>query len=65
MQTTEVCNPYCIVDDPITAAQRECMVREAAYYLAEHRGFVCGHELDDWLMAEKLIDATSADRQRS
>lgn len=28
-------------------------ISEAAYYLAEHRGFAPGMALDDWLMAEK------------
>ena len=31
---------------------RHCWIAEAAYYLAEHRQFVPGMELDDWLMAE-------------
>ncbi|MCL6555274.1 MAG: DUF2934 domain-containing protein [Burkholderiales bacterium] len=35
---------------------REAMIREAAYYLAERRGFAPGHELDDWLAAEAAID---------
>ena len=33
------------------------MVTEAAYYQAEHRGFVPGYELNDWLAAEDQIDA--------
>lgn len=65
MQATGVCDPYCMIEVAVSAAQRECMVREAAYYLAEQRGFVCGHELDDWLGAEKLIDAALAERKRS
>jgi hypothetical protein len=36
---------------------REEMIRVAAYYLAEKRGFVPGAELDDWLIAESEIDA--------
>lgn len=35
---------------------REDMIREAAYFLAERRGFAPGHELDDWLQAEAAID---------
>ncbi|MEJ5211801.1 MAG: DUF2934 domain-containing protein [Burkholderiales bacterium] len=35
---------------------REAMIREAAYYLAEKRGFAPGHELDDWLAAEAALD---------
>jgi hypothetical protein len=32
------------------------MISEAAYFLAEHRGFGPGHELEDWLRAEHEID---------
>lgn len=28
-------------------------IKEAAYYKALERGFASGHELDDWLAAEK------------
>jgi hypothetical protein len=30
-------------------------IAERAYYLAEQRGFVPGHELEDWLAAEREI----------
>jgi Protein of unknown function (DUF2934) len=33
------------------------MIAEAAYYRAEKRGFAHGMALDDWLEAEKEIDA--------
>ena len=36
--------------------------RIAAYFLAERRGFVPGHELDDWLAAEDAIEAEDAAR---
>jgi hypothetical protein len=36
---------------------RESMIAEAAYYRAERRGFAPGRELDDWLAAEREIDA--------
>lgn len=35
----------------------KAMIEEAAYYRAEKRGFQPGNELDDWLEAEKEIDA--------
>lgn len=38
---------------------RETMIREAAYYLSEHRGFAPGHDLEDWLAAEAAIDRDS------
>lgn len=34
---------------------RHTAIAEAAYFRAEHRGFVPGHELDDWLAAEEEI----------
>jgi hypothetical protein len=37
------------------ADQLRTMVRDAAYFLAEKRGFVSGHELEDWLKAELEI----------
>ena len=41
-----------------SADQIEHMVAMAAYFLAQQRGFVPGHELDDWLEAERRIGAT-------
>jgi hypothetical protein len=38
------------------AMMREAMIAEAAYYRAEARGFESGHELKDWLDAEREID---------
>jgi hypothetical protein len=35
---------------------REIMIAEAAYYIAERRGFEPGAEEDDWLEAEAAID---------
>jgi hypothetical protein len=31
------------------------MISEAAYFLAEKRGFVGEHDLDDWLAAEQQV----------
>ena len=36
---------------------REQMIAERAYFLAEQRGFGDGAALDDWLAAEREIDA--------
>ena len=30
-------------------------VAEAAYYIAEQRGFALGYEVEDWLVAEQAI----------
>lgn len=36
------------------------MIAEAAYYIAEKRGFIHGHHDADWAAAEKQIDALLA-----
>jgi len=38
------------------AARREELVRAAAERHAAERGFAPGHELDDWLAAEREVD---------
>jgi hypothetical protein len=38
-------------------AQSKALIAEAAYYRAEKRGSAPGQELDDWLAAEKEIEA--------
>lgn len=43
----------------LSPQQRHKMIAEAAYYLAEHRGFTPGYETEDWLTAESTIDAIS------
>ncbi|MGB5733039.1 MAG: DUF2934 domain-containing protein [Thiohalocapsa sp.] len=45
--------------DPLflpNSAEREHMVANAAYYLAERRSFAPGGEQDDWRLAERQID---------
>lgn len=42
---------------PVTAERRQLMIAEAAYYMSERRGFGAGCEMDDWLLAEKQVDA--------
>ena len=37
------------------AAQRQAMIAEAAYFRAQRRGFEPGHELEDWLAAEREV----------
>ena len=39
------------------AEKRRLMIAEAAFYLSERRGFETGREMEDWLLAEKQIDA--------
>lgn len=38
------------------AEKREVMIRIAAYSFYERRGFVAGHELEDWLQAEMEVE---------
>lgn len=44
------------VSSGVDAAQRWQMVAEAAYFIAEHRGFGGGDPMQDWLAAEAEID---------
>ena len=41
----------------VDPAERRAKVAQAAYLLAEQRGFAPGHEEQDWLAAERLVDA--------
>jgi hypothetical protein len=40
----------------VGARERYRGVAEAAYFRAEHRGFLPGYELQDWLDAEAELD---------
>lgn len=44
----------------VPSRDRMRRVAEAAYYLAEHRGFAPGAEMEDWLAAEKQVTAEIA-----
>jgi|SRR5580700_3535515 hypothetical protein len=48
---------------PIAPSLRHSMIAQAAYLLAEHRGFGQDGELQDWLVAEAQIDVSLASRQ--
>lgn len=52
--------------DPANTLQvdRSRMIAEAAYYLAEHRGFSGGDPVKDWLDAEVLIDQMNMKTKR-
>ncbi|MFA5922552.1 MAG: DUF2934 domain-containing protein [Methylococcaceae bacterium] len=39
----------------LNLADRDARIAELAYYKAESRGFEPGHELEDWLEAEKEL----------
>jgi predicted metal-binding protein len=38
------------------SSSREALIATAAYYRAQRRGFLPGHELEDWLAAEREVD---------
>ena len=44
----------------VTPEERERMIRETAYLNAEQRGFSDGSDYDDWLNAERQVDAQLA-----
>jgi hypothetical protein len=44
-------------DGAVSDEMRRAMIAEAAYLRAEQRGFVSGYELEDWLLAEREVDA--------
>lgn len=49
--------PLFIVPHRLTAEERHRRIRDLAYRLAEQRGFAPGSEVDDWLEAEREVDA--------
>lgn len=46
-----------VADISISTEERQSMIREAAYYRAERRGFHPGDEMADWLAAESEVDS--------
>jgi len=51
--------------EPVEPEQRQAMIREAAYFLAENRGSGAGHELEDWLAAEEQIELALTQEERT
>jgi tRNA(Ser,Leu) C12 N-acetylase TAN1 len=47
----------------IEPERHHAMISDAAYFLAEQRDFCPGHELEDWLSAERDIDSALGARQ--
>jgi Protein of unknown function (DUF2934) len=41
----------------VNAEGRRALIAETAYLRAERRGFLPGHDVDDWLAAEAEVDA--------
>jgi len=52
-------NPQSVINRIVTPDERHQLIAEAAYCIAEQRGFEPGHALSDWLAAEKEVDRWS------
>jgi len=50
--------------DQAGASQRQAMVAEAAFFIAQSRGFLPDRQLDDWLAAEHEVDQRLAGAAR-
>jgi hypothetical protein len=48
--------PSTIGVEPIDPAHRHAMISEAAFFIAQARGFTPSQEFDDWLAAEREIE---------
>jgi Protein of unknown function (DUF2934) len=49
-------DPGAAPEAPVEPAMRHQMIAEAAFFLAQSRGFTPSQELDDWLAAEREIE---------
>jgi len=49
--------PLYLVPHRLTAAERHRRISDLAYKRAEQRGFAPGNEVEDWLDAEREVDA--------
>ena len=54
---TSFVRPLFLVPHRLTAAERHQRICDLAYRRAEQRGFAPGGEVDDWLDAEREVDA--------
>ena len=59
----ESTSPASGVTAAIDEGRRRQMIAAEAYFLAERRGFVAGHELEDWVAAEAMVDSLLRDSQ--
>ena len=51
---TEISQNTC-GDESSDSKERHVKISQLAYFKAEQRGFVLGHELEDWLLAEREV----------
>jgi|SRR5579871_1162162 len=54
---TNFLKPLYLVPHRLTPAERNRLISDLAYKRAEQRGFAPGHETEDWLEAEREVDA--------
>jgi hypothetical protein len=65
MQTRGGDESIAVRDRPLLALapeDRTRLIAESAYYLAEARGLAAGHEIEDWLNAERAVDERLSER---
>lgn len=48
--------PSPVRGEPIDPAHRHVMISEAAFFIAQSRGFTPSQEFDDWMAAERDIE---------
>ena len=48
--------PRSAIERLLTPEERHKWIAEAAYFMAERRGFAAGQELSDWLAAETEVN---------
>ena len=53
----KVMRPLVLVPHRLTSAERHRRICDLAYRRAEQRGFAPGGEVEDWLEAEREVDA--------
>jgi hypothetical protein len=46
---------FCVVQS-VSAEERQEQIATEAYFRAQRRGFAAGHEVEDWLEAEREVD---------
>jgi hypothetical protein len=56
-KASQLARPLRLVPHRLTPAERHRRISDLAYRRAEQRGFASGNELEDWLEAEREVDA--------
>ena len=56
-EPAKLSRPLFLVPHRLTPAERHRRISELAYRRAEQRGFAPGNEVEDWLEAEREVDA--------